>query len=80
MRLYPGILIITITTVWILLMEILDLIQFGSSYWEPFYPGFGVIGMFIGGALSKIRYVVQKKIGEPRKEKNDISPRETEFN
>jgi len=80
MRLYLGILIITTTTVWILLMEIIDLIQFGTSFWEPFYPGFGVIGMFIGGALSIIGYVVQKKIGEPRIEKNDIMPKETEFN
>lgn len=80
MRLFPGILIITITIVWILLMEIADLIQFGSSFWEPFYPGFGVIGMFIGGALSIIGYAVQKKIREPRKDKNDITPRETEFN
>lgn len=75
--LIPSILLIIGTISWMIGMEINSNIFYGMSLWTYINPGFGVIGMFLGGAVSIVGYGVSKMKG-PRREEIFI-PMKKEF-
>ena len=73
----PSILLIIGTIVWMVGMEINSIVFYGISLWALINPGFGVIGMFLGGALSLIGYGVSKI--SPKEAREVIIPMKKEF-
>ena len=63
----PSILIIVSTIAWIISIEIVYM-SGGMSFWGLTSPGFGVIGMFLGSALTIIGYAVSKYGSKQRRD------------
>jgi len=73
----PSILLIIGTIAYMVGMEINSRVFYGISLWTFISPGFGVIGMFLGGALSLIGYGVSKI--SPKEPREVIIPMKKEF-
>lgn len=65
------------TIVWIVGLEINAQMVYDVSIWTNLNPGFGVIGMFLGGILSLIGHVVSKM--SPVQPKEVIVPMKKQF-
>lgn len=73
----PSILLIIGTIGWMVGMEINTQVFYGISLWAYISPSFGVIGMFLGGAVSLIGYGVSKM--SPKETREVIIPMKKEF-
>jgi hypothetical protein len=49
--LFPAIIIILTTSIWMIMMEIAELLLYNLSMWNRYFPSFGVIGMFLGAGI-----------------------------
>ncbi|MFX1504369.1 MAG: zinc ribbon domain-containing protein [Promethearchaeota archaeon] len=64
--------------VWMVGMEINAQISVGISLWSNLSPGFGVIGMFLGGIIALVGYGVSKRM-PTRQTSEVIIPMKKEF-
>ena len=61
--LFPALVIIISVIMWMIMMEIAELVIYDLSMWTRYTPNFGVIGMFIGTILIITGFVVIRKYG-----------------
>ncbi|UCC19316.1 MAG: zinc ribbon domain-containing protein [Promethearchaeota archaeon] len=74
----PSILLIIGAIIWMVGMEIISLTTpYPTSFWSTINPGFGVIGMFLGGAVSIIGYGISRM--KPQETREIILPMKKEF-
>ncbi len=69
----PSILIVISTIAWIISVEVFYM-SGGISFWAFTSPGFGIIGMFLGSAITIIGYAVSKH-GSKQRMDVDIIPK-----
>ncbi len=55
-----GIVIITSTILWLMMMEFAEVQIYDLSMWSRYKPCFGVIGLFLGGALIILGSILTK--------------------
>ncbi|MFX1378283.1 MAG: hypothetical protein ACFFA4_04245 [Promethearchaeota archaeon] len=73
----PSILMMIGTIGWIVGMELNGRIFYDVSLWSVISPGFGVIGMFLGGILSIVGHVISKT--SPKQPREVIVPMKEQF-
>jgi hypothetical protein len=59
----PSFLIIIVVVIWMIMMEIAELVIYDLSMWNRYIPNFGVIGMFLGTLTILSGFVLIRKYG-----------------
>jgi hypothetical protein len=70
--LIPPILMILSVIIWMIMMEIAELVIYDFSMWNRYIPNFGLIGMYLGSLIIIIGFTLVKKYQLLEKKKSKM--------